>query len=285
MYELGQVVPLSFTAYDTSGAPANAATCTLTIQRPWPDGTTDGPYTLIGANGVYTYAYQSTVAGRHTYRFLATGAPGPGVGVGAQPDVFDVVPAAANGIISLADAKDMLNLPAGSTIYDTKVRQFIRAATGFVEKFCGPVIVQEVTERQRAGGMFIALNKPPVIEAPMQVAQIVAMTPVLTYGLVYDLSLLTVEFSTGIVRHSAGLPFIYGPYDFTYWAGRPVIPDEILLGTEMILKHLWAVERGGSGKMGGVGVADDDVSVQWGFSIPNRALEILESQRAPGAIA
>lgn len=284
MYELGQVVPLSFTAYDTNGAPANAATCTLTIQRPWPDGTIDGPFTLTGTNGVYTYAYQTVVAGRHTYRFAATGTPGPGVGVGAQPDVFDVVPSTANGIISLADAKDMLHLPAG-TAYDTKVRQYIRAATGFVEKYCGPVVVQQVTERQRAGGMFIALNKPPVIEAPMQVAQIVAMTPVLTYGLVYDLSLLTVEFKTGIVRHSAGLPFIYGPYDFTYWAGRPVIPDEILLGTEMILKHLWAVERGGSGKLGGVGVADDDVSVQWGFSIPNRALEILESQRVPGAIA
>lgn len=282
-FELGGVVPLTFTALDTTGAPANATLCQLTIQRPWPDGSTDGPFTLAGTNGVYTYNYLTQVAGRHTYRFLATGTPGPGVGVGAQPDVFDVVASTANGIISLIDAKAMLNIPANVTTYDTKIRQYVRSITGFVEKFCGPVTVQQITERQRAGGMFIALNQPPIVEAPLQVNQIVAMTPVLTYGLVYDLSLLTVEFATGIVRHKAGLPFIYGPYDFSYWAGRPVIPDEIMLGSEAILKHQWAQERGGAGRSGGYGA--DDISVLWGFAVPNRALEMLEPQRAAGGIA
>jgi hypothetical protein len=283
-YELGQVVPLSFSATDVNGAPANAAACTVTIKRPWPDGSTDGPFTVApGQPGQYVYPYQTVVAGRHTYRWAATGTPGPGVGVGAQPDVFDVVPATANGIISLADAKDMLNIPAASTAYDAKLRQYIRSITGFVERYCGPVIVQQVTEREYGGGMEIVLRKPPVIEAPMQLTQITAMTPVLTYGLTYDLSQLTVDFSTGIVRHNAGLPFIYGPYDMSYWAGRPVIPDEIMLGSESILKHQWEQERGGAGRSGGYG--GDDVTVMWGFAIPNRALEMLEPQRAPGGIA
>jgi hypothetical protein len=282
VYELGEVATLSFTAYDTTGAAANATACQLTINRP--DGTTDGPYTVAGTAGVYTYNYLTVVSGLHTYRWLATGTPGPGVGVGAQTDVFDVRQSGAANIFSLADAKAMLNEPTGVTTYDAKIKQYIRSVTGFLEKYCGPIAVQTVTERQRAGGMFIALNKPPVYQPSTQQYPIVAMTPVLTYGLVYDLSLLTVEKKTGIVRHSAGLPFIYGPYDFTYTAGRPVIPEEILLGGEMILKHLWSIERGGSGKVGGVG-ADDDVTIMWGFSIPNRALEILESQRVPGAIA
>lgn len=281
MYELGEVAGLSFTAYDTTGAPANAATVTLTINRP--DGNTDGPFTVTGTSGVYTYSYLTQVAGLHSYRWLATGTPGPGVGVGAQTDVFDVRQAAAANIFSLADAKVMLNEPPNVTTYDAKIKSYIRSVTGFMEKYCGPITVQQVTERQRAGGMFIALNKPPVYQPSTQPHQIIAMTPVLTYGLVYDLSLLTVEMKTGIIRHSAGLPFIYGPYDFTYTAGRPVIPEECLLGGEMILKHLWGVERGGSGQ-GGVG-ASDDVTVMWGFSIPNRALEILESQRVPGAVA
>jgi hypothetical protein len=282
-YELGGVVPLTFTALDTTGAPANATLCTLTIQRPWPDGSTDGPFTLAGTNGVYTYNYLTQIAGRHTYRFLATGTPGPGVGVGAQPDVFDVVASTAAGIVSLADAKAMLNIPANVTTFDAKIRQYVRSITGFVERYCGPVTVQQITEREYGGGIEIVLRKPPVIEAPLQVSQIVAMTPVLTYGLIYDLTLLNVDFKTGIMRHTAGLPFIYGPYDLTYWAGRPVVPDEILLGTESILKHQWEQERGGAGRTGAYGA--DDTTIMWGFAIPNRALEMLEPQRTPSGIA
>lgn len=281
MYELGEVAQLSFTSYDTTGAPANAAACTLTINRP--DGNIDGPYTVAGTAGVYTYNYLTAVSGLHTYRWSATGTPGPGVGVGAQTDVFDVRQAGAVNIFSLADAKTMLNEPAGVTTYDAKIKQYIRAASGFLDKYCGPVAVRQVTDRLRTGGMFVALNNRPVYQPAAQTYPLISFTPVLTYGMTYDLSLLTVEFSTGIVRHKAGLPFIYGPYDVTYLAGRPVIPEECLLGGEMILKHLWSIERGGSGKVGGVG-SDDDVTVMWGFSIPNRALEILESQRDPGAI-
>lgn len=280
MYELGQVVPLTFTATDTTGAPANGTACTLTINRP--DGTVD-TYTPTGTAGAYAVNYLPQVPGLHSVRWLATGTPGPGVGVGALTDVFDVRQAAAANIFSLADARAMLNEPSGVTTYDAKISQYIRSVTGFMEKFCGPIVVQQVTERQRAGGMFIALNKPPVYQPSSQPHQIISMTPVLTYGLMYDLSLLTVEMKTGIVRHSAGLPFIYGPYDVTYTAGRPVISEAILTAGEIILKHMWEVERGGSGRVGGLGA--DDTTVMWGFAVPNRALELLEPERAPGAIA
>lgn len=280
-YELGQVTTLSFTAHDTTGAPANGTATTLTINRP--DGNVDGPFSPAGVNGVYTYQYLTQVAGLHSYRWLATGTPGPGVGVDAATDVFDVRMSAARNIFSLADAKVMLNEPAGVTTYDAKISQYIRSTTGFLEKFCGPIIVQQITERQRAGGMFIALNKPPVYQPATQPHPLVAFTPVLTYGLTYDLSLLNVDFDTGIMRHTAGLPFIYGPYDVTYTAGRPIIPEECLTGGETILKHQWEQERGGSGRTGGYGA--DDVTVMWGFAVPNRALEMLEPQRTPGAIA
>lgn len=279
-YELGEVAQLQFAAYDTNNSPANATTCTLTVNRP--DGTTD-TFTPAGAGGVYTVNYLTQVAGLHSYRWLATGTPGPGVGVGAATDVFDVRQSAAANIFSLADARNLLNLPAGVTSYDKKISQYIRSVTGFVEKYCGSVVVRQVTERQRAGGMFIMLNKPPVYQPSTQTYPIISMTPVLTYGLVYDLSLLSVNTVNGEVRHKAGLPFIYGPYDFTYTVGRPVIPEEILTGSEIILKHLWEVERGGSGRTGGYGA--DDTTIMWGFAIPNRALEVLEPQRTWGGIA
>ena len=166
MYELGQVASLSFTARDTAGNPANGAACTLTIARP--DGTTDGPFSPAGVAGLYTYSYVTQVPGRHTYRWLATGTPGPGVGVDAKTDVFDVLVSSAVGIISLDDAKAALNIPAGVTTYDAKIMQYVRSITGFVERFCGPVNVQTQTERVRAGGMFIAVDKPPIVEAPLQ---------------------------------------------------------------------------------------------------------------------
>ena len=280
-YELGQVAPLSFTAHDTTGAAANGAACTLTIARP--DGTTDGPYSPAGTSGVYTFNYLTQVPGRHTYRWLATGTPGPGVGVDAQVDVFDVLASAAPGIISLADAKTALNIPVGVTTFDAKIRQYIRSITGFVEKYCGPVNVRTFTERVYGGGMSITLNHVPVVLAPLQINQITALTPVLTYGLIYDITVLSVDFRTGIVRHTAGLPFIYGPYDASYSAGRTIAPDEILLGCEAILKHQWEQERGGAGKVGSYGT--DDVTIMWGFAVPNRALEILEPQRTPAGIA
>jgi hypothetical protein len=57
----------------------------------------------------------------------------------------------------------------------------------------------------------------------------------------------------------------------------------VLLGAQVILKHLWAMERGGSRPTTTPGAADD-VSILWGFAIPNRALELLESDRAPAGI-
>lgn len=280
-YELGQVAALSFTAHDTTGAPANAAACTLSIARP--DGVTDGPFSPAGVSGVYSYSYLTQVAGRHTYRWLATGTPGPGVGVDAQVDIFDVQASSAPGIISLDDARAALNMPAGVTTFDTKIRQYIRSITGFVEKYCGPVNVRTFTERVYAGGMSITLNHVPVVMAPMQINQITALTPVLTYGLTYDITVLSVDFRAGIVRHTAGLPFIYGPYDASYSAGRAIVPDELILGSETILKHQWEQERGGAGKVGSYG--SDDVTIMWGFAVPNRALEILEPQRTPAGIA
>lgn len=280
-YELGQIATLSFTAHDTAGNPANGTTCTLNIARP--DGTTDGPFSPAGAAGVYSYSYLTQVPGRHTYRWSATGTPGPGVGVDAKTDVLDVLASTAVGIFSLDDARAALNIPAGVTTFDAKIMQYVRSITGFVERYCGPVNVRSFTERVYGGGISIALSHIPVVLAPMQINQITALTPVLTYGLVYDISVLSVDFRSGMVRHTAGLPFIYGPYDATYSAGRTIVPDELLLGSEAILKHQWEQERGGAAKTGSYG--SDDVTIMWGFAVPNRALEMLEPQRTPMGIA
>jgi hypothetical protein len=284
-YDLGAVVPLDWQATDVTGAPANATSITLTVTTPDGVSTPLTPTRALPpdqqgtATGWYYYDYPTTQAGRHTIRWVGAGTPGPGVGVGAHTDSFDVRSGTDDTIISLADAKRRLRIT--DTAYDDDVREYLGAITGVVEKLAGCCIIRQVTDRIRAGGLMIALDHWPVYQPAGQQYPLIAMTPVLTYGLVYDLSLLTVNIAEGtpgnFVRHTAGLPFIYGPYDFTYTVGRPVIPDNIMLATSIILRHMWGMER--SGNRSGLDAPDDDVTTVYGFAIPNRALEILD---APG---
>lgn len=280
-YDLGGVAVLNFTATDTAGAAANATLCQITVTLP--DGTQVGPTTLTGTAGVYSYNYLTTQSGRHTYRFLATGTPGPGVGVGAYDDVFDVYPSTPVSLISLADAKKLLRVT--TTLFDDDLRFFCESTTAFIDKHCGPMVPRQITERHTAGARTLMLRKIPVYQPAANPYPIVSITPVLTYGVPYpDLSLLSVDKATGEIIHTVGLPFFYGEYDITYWAGRSQIGSNVLLAAQVILKHLWAQERGGSRPSAISPGAADDVSVLYGFAVPNRALELLEADRTPAGI-
>lgn len=285
-YDLGGVVVLTWTATDTTGAPAAPGAITLTITLP--DGSTTSPVPQATGTGVYQANYQTVQAGRHTVRWLATGTPGPGVGVGAFADTFDVEPAAAGTILSLADGKDTLNIAVTDATFDARIRGYLAAITAVVEKLCGAVVVRQVTERHLESGAaeILMLRRTPVFQPAGQPYAVTAITPVLVYGLVYDLSLITVDPVRGTLRHTAGLPFWNGPYDVSYWAGRPVVPDNILTACRIILRHLWSLERGGAGA-NSQGYAADDITLLYGYAIPNRALELLDGTgtRDPGGIA
>lgn len=281
-YDLGGVAVLTWTATDTIGAAANATTCTITITEP--DGTVVGPTTLIGAAGVYSYNHLTTQSGRHSYRFVATGTPGPGVGVGAYDDVFNVYPASPQTLISLADTKKLLRV--ATAIFDDDLRFFNESVTAYIDKYCGPMVPRLVTERYRTQGeRTLMLRSVPVYQPVGQVHPLVSVTPVYTWGVPYnDLSQLSVDAQTGEVTHVIGLPFFHGEYDIAYWAGRSVTPTNVLLAAEVILKHLWAMERGGSRPSTSPGVSDDMTQL-FGFAVPNRALELLEMHRASAGIA
>lgn len=281
-YDLGGVAALTFTALDVTGAAANATSCTITITQP--DGTIVGPTVLVGTAGVYTYYFVTAQAGRHTYAFAATGTPGPGVGVGAYADVFNVAATATRNVISLADAKDLLRIT--STQFDADIRFFIASITRFIDRYCGTVAPVQVTERHESGGRIMMLRKVPIYQPAGQPYPIVAITPVLTYGVPYpDLSLITVDKTNGEMRHTIGLPWYWGAYDVTYWSGRTVTSENIQLGSQIMLKHLWALERNNGRPSGFTPGAADDTTLMYGFAIPNRALEVLEPDRTPAGIA
>lgn len=284
-YDLGGVAVLSWTATDTNGTPANGAASTITITLP--DGTIDGPHTLAGTAGVYTYAYQTVQSGRHIYEFDVTGIPGPGVGVGAYRDVFDVYLASPTTLMSLTDTKELLRIPASDTQFDADLRFFMEGVTAVIDNYCGPMVPRRVTERHRtAGEQTLMLMQPPVYQPAGQPYPLVSITPVYTWGVPYnDLSQLSVDPRTGEVTHILGLPMFYGEYDIVYWAGRAYIRPNVMLGAQVILKHLWAMERNNGRLTGYTASAADDVSVLFGFAIPNRALEMLQPDAAVAGMA
>src|SRR4051812_47275294 len=82
-YDLGDVVPLAVLLTNDAGAAANAGAMVLTVTLP--DGTIVQPAITNGVVGSYTATLATTQAGRHTLRWLATGA-----NAAAYVDEFDV---------------------------------------------------------------------------------------------------------------------------------------------------------------------------------------------------
>jgi hypothetical protein len=67
----------------------------------------------------------------------------------------------------------------------------------------------------------------------------------------------------------------------TYTAGYLVIPPSVQQGVLEILRHLWMTQRGAVSVMGLSG-ASDDMIVGAAYSVPRRALELLDAASFPG---
>lgn len=279
----GAVVPLTWTNTDTSGNPQAAATVTLTVTLP--DGSTAAPAVTTSGAGVYNAQYATTQAGHHLVLWVATDATYPG----AFADTFEVQQLADPTIVSLAEAKDILQV-SGTTL-DARIQGWNGSATNVVEYMCGPVVQQVITETLPARGLETHLSRPPVISllpwtaVPAELSGLGIAVPspaspmirTRVYGIEYPAAQLYVDPRRGIVTHTSGLPFYYCDYVWQYKAGRPVISFAIYEATKIILEHLYQVYRGG------VGAADiasgESVTVLpgFGFAIPNRAIELLVS--------
>lgn len=276
-FHLTDPVLLNWVLTDTSNNPVDASVLpTVTVTRP--DGTTDTPaVTHVGVGtGQYQATHLTTQPGHHFVAWAATGTH-----PGAMTDSFDVWPAQDRTILSFADVKNTVNLTAGVTQFDDELRWYNESITDFIEYYCGPVIPQTIVERQEVGGLTVALFQPPILNLVNWAGTTSPMKPVKVYGVAYDASVLSVDPKTGIVEHTGGLPFFYGPYDFQYQAGRLVIPMGISMAARIILKHLFAIQRGGGA--GSFGAGEEETNFEgFGFAVPNRALEILEPYRSPG---
>lgn len=292
-YDLGASIPpgdITLSLTDGAGDPVNvspAPVVTITL----PDRTTATPAVTSPATGTWTLADPWTVtqAGHHLWVWSWSGAY-----VAASPvvDSFEVRESPDVTIIALSEAREILKVPSGDTSHDNDIRGYSTAITEWVEKNVGVVVTRQVTELVRAQGRVLTLGHPPVrtdLGTTLDTTNrrdgsttngLVSITPLLTYGFMYDISDLLVDGPTGIVRHVAGLPFFYSgdpyaQYEAVYWPGRKVIPWGITEGCKIALKHIYAVERGGSPSRAVSYGESETVSIGLGYAIPNRAAELI----------
>lgn len=255
--DLGDLYRCSFTLTSPAGALVSADIMTLTVTRP--DGTpavVPNPITPTSP-GVYQYDYQTVQAGRHVQRWVGTGA-----NPGAHTDAFDVRPADAPYITSLADAKQQLNMTTATS--DEEVRSFLEAATGVVEDELGQAVVRRsFTEEHTVTGALV-LNWTPVVS--------LSSVALINGTHTWDVSTLHVS-PAGVVTSLGGVA-LSGRVTVTYVAGMAIIPRAYAQASMIILQNLWETQRARSGSPR-PGVTDGTRIPGSSYALPNQAKELL----------
>jgi hypothetical protein len=283
-FDLGDPIPLTFTVRNAAGAPENATTVVLTITLP--DLTTVTP-AVTGLVGVYTpnTPYVATLAGRHLVNWVATG-----TNACTSSDVFNVLPADAGFIISLADARR--GIRSIGTATDEDLRDLIADVTPIMEDICGPLLRKTRVETYDGGTSQINLLYAPILS-------ITSITE--SYGASYvraitaqdifaggnlDTFGYSVDLVTGIVtRRAAGVAINFAAgkrnVQVTYVSGRAVIGGNILRATRYLVRHLWQIEQQRVPLVNG---QPEPTTYILGYAVPNIVIEMCggADTRPPG---
>jgi hypothetical protein len=268
-FDLGATARLKADCLDPDGTLTTATSAVVTVTLP--DGTTaTPPATETSTPGRYQADYVTTVAGRHTVRWVWSGP------AHAYTDMFDVSEAAPPAIMSLATGRKHLKKADSSD--DDEIREWIEACTRAVEQFVGPVAVRTVTETVHFNNArTVALTNIPALS----LASVTSLRPGGPSCSVDDLRL---DPDTGLVDAVDG-GILYGPLSFTYRVGRVIVSANIRAAAKIILQHLWRTRQGPGRPQRGT----DDFDVTeplpgLGFAIPNRAVQLLDPDRLPPGV-
>lgn len=266
---------ISTTVRDLSGALVVAGTLTLVIRRP---DATQQSYASPVADSTGNYHQDVPAAdlsqlGHYAYAWTATG-----TGAGVAPGSFDVYDPFEARVISLQDAKDMLNIPASKTADDAEIDSWIAAIeSGLEKRLGGPVTSRAVTERSELlqGGTVILVRQRPLVS-------VTSITD--SGGGALGTGDLDLDVNAGLIRRKLGIPF-YGP--FFAWSPQVTVVYVAGWGTSVapafsgfariVIRHLWDTQRGPvSMPLAGeqlVGVPG------FSFAIPARAVELLDGSQ------
>ncbi|ODA69516.1 head-tail connector protein [Streptomyces sp. AVP053U2] len=178
-------------------------------------------------------------------------------------------------LVTLEEAKRQLDITGTSE--DVELQTYIDALPAVIEGIVGVVEQREVTDIVTGGGTTLAVLHPPLVSVSSLAGRDVS----------YPTDGLTVNGPAGIIGRLGGGTFPVGDYTVTYTAGRPEVPPTIKLAALILLQHLWRTQRATRGGLAGGG---DDYSVTepipgFGYAVPHRVMQLLDSFRLPPGVA
>lgn len=173
-------------------------------------------------------------------------------------------------IITVAEAKEQLNIPASDTSYDTEIAGYTSAATGLIEDYRQEVLAQrEVTEYVRTRWTTsIVLSAVPLVEI-----RSVARTDGLV---VWDVANLRIEDpQVGRIVVASGEAFS-GSLKVVILAGYSTVPENIRLATKLVVAHLWeSQQRPSVGPQPIGGAPSPEFMTPVGAGLPPMAVALL----------
>jgi hypothetical protein len=262
-FNLGELVPLSVAITDATGAAANAGSVSVTITRPDATTVTQGPIAATSV-GVYDYDYPTVQVGRHDVRWVATG-----INASAWTDFFEVLPAIGGQVISLADARSHLKIPAAQTSHDAEIQGYLRAVTRICERYVGAIARTSYSQVFDGGVTRVMVDHRPILQ----------VTSVTEFGTVLDPSAYRVIADSGVIVRLAGQfeqPFLYGAGSVVvdYAAGATATSPNVIQAAKIILAHMWETQRSAGGGRPPLGDEPVDTTGR-AYTVPYRAQELL----------
>lgn len=229
MIDLGDVLPLSVTVYDAAGNLADAGSMALTVVAPSAAYVIDP--VAPTSTGIYSYDFTPLEPGRHSIRWVATGA-----NASVFTDQFDV-DAAPTGVVSLADAKGRLKITSSAN--DEELRRVIAASTVWLEGKVGPVVPRIVTEVVEPSSGKLLLTQAPVIS-------LTSVVGAYGYTQTFDVSTLFTDVRAGIVRPAYGAYGFWFPVTVVYVAGIAIVDAQLQEIAHDYIEWRWESRRGAS---------------------------------------
>lgn len=253
-----------------TGSPQDATEVTLVVTRDV-DGvavTYLDVQSTPGHPGLYEVDHLTSAPGRHVGVWTATG-----LNSSSETQAF-AVDGEDLSLLSLAAAKQHLNIPLDKTADDGELEAMLASVTELIEAEVGAVVVRTVVEQHPGGAQAIVLKQWPVL----------SVTGVTDSGAAVDPS--GYELDEGVLWRTPGWwpcgSSTRFPVEVTYRAGRAVVPGVIGQAARAALKLMWRSQRGPARQASTV---DDGTTSVTPYALPYEVLQLLAPHRQPPTVA
>jgi hypothetical protein len=210
-------------------------------------------------------------------------------------------PGSVQLLVSVADAKDYLNIPATDRTRDAKLLTFIEGVRPLIEAITGPIIPTAYDEWYDGGQVFITLRHRPHVgygTSPLLTVQAIS-----EYNgpIEWPLSIISspdqgqlysaqVDVWLGrIVRRTAGggvqaFPSMPQSVHVVYTSGQNIVPWNVQEATKEYLREQFQDTQQGQGLRNQASIMDDEIAQHAfiGFALSGRVTQMLApTRRAP----